>query len=103
MTQDSKEPQIVSDETSSVPVYLEQQTAEEIALGQKWQAEEYARQLAAVENIRRQMYMQEADPIFFKYQAGEATKEEWLAARAAVNEAHPYPEEPKAPKKVSKN
>lgn len=46
-----------------------------------------------VEKVRQQAYLEKADPLFFKYQAGEISKEEWLAARAEVEKAHPYPEE----------
>lgn len=42
---------------------------------------------------RQAAYQLTADPLFFKYQAGEATEQEWLDARAAVVAAHPYPEE----------
>lgn len=42
------------------------------------------------EAVRRAAYANEADPLFFKWQAGEATKEEWLAKRAEVKERHPY-------------
>ena len=68
-------------------------TEEEIAEREAWAAEEPARQRKAVEDARRIAYSKTADPLFFKYQAGEATKEEWLAARKSVEEAHPYPEE----------
>lgn len=40
-----------------------------------------------------------SDAIFMKYQRDEATKEEWLAAKAAIDEALPYPEPPKPSKK----
>jgi hypothetical protein len=45
-----------------------------------------------VESFRRGSYQAEADPLFFKWQAGSATKEEWESARQAVKDAHPYPE-----------
>ena len=46
-----------------------------------------------VEANRSAAYRELSDPIFFKYQAGEANKEEWLAARARVVEENQYPEE----------
>lgn len=46
-----------------------------------------------VEEARRAQYQKEADPLFFKWQAGETTEQEWLDARAAVVAANPYPEE----------
>lgn len=79
-------------------IIIRELTEEEIAEREAWAAEEPARQRKAVEDIRRASYAQTADPLFFKYQAGEATKEEWLAARKAVEEAHPYPEEKKKSK-----
>lgn len=102
MTKDSDKLKDITPEDSAVPVYLEPLTDEEIALGKQWEAEAPARERAAVENARRAAYAEIADPLFFKYQAGEATKEEWLAARAEVNASHPYPEEAPASKKASK-
>lgn len=32
-----------------------------------------------------------SDGIFFKYQRGEATEQEWLDAVTAINDANPYP------------
>jgi len=32
--------------------------------------------------------------LFFEYQRGEATEQEWLDAVQAVKDAHPYPEAP---------
>jgi len=46
-----------------------------------------------VEQARAAAYRETADPLFFKYQSGEATEEEWQAARQAVREMYPYPEE----------
>ena len=34
-----------------------------------------------IEMNRRAAYAQTSDPLFFKFQAGEATEQEWLAAR----------------------
>ena len=41
---------------------------------------------------RQAAYTQEADPLFFKWQAGEATKEEWEAKREEIRQRFPYPE-----------
>ena len=57
-----------------------------------WPEVEHTRAVAQVEAARAVAYRETADPIFFRYQAGEATKEEWKAARQAVRDAHPYPE-----------
>lgn len=40
---------------------------------------------------RAAAYRTEADPLFFKYQAGEVTKEEWLAKREEIRARYPYP------------
>ena len=53
---------------------------------------EYQAAVEAVEASRRIAYQQEADPLFFKWQAGEATEEEWRQARAKVRELFPMPE-----------
>lgn len=38
-------------------------------------------------------YSVESDPLFFKYQRGEATREEWEAKIEEIRQRHPYPEE----------
>ena len=38
---------------------------------------------------RKAAYEQEADPLFFKWQAGETTKEEWEAKRAEIRARFP--------------
>ncbi len=39
---------------------------------------------------RRKAYQEEADPIFFKYQRGEATKEEWIAKIEEIRDRFKY-------------
>ena len=46
-----------------------------------------------VEQARQIAYQETADPLFFEYQRGDATEQEWLAAVQAVKDAHPYPED----------
>ena len=41
-------------------------------------------------SIRLEAYQFLSDPLFFKWQAGEATEEEWLAKRAEIRERFPY-------------
>ena len=43
------------------------------------------------EQSRAAAYRTEADPLFFKYQSGEVTKEEWLAKREEIRARYPYP------------
>jgi hypothetical protein len=37
-----------------------------------------------VDALRRKAYEEEADPLFFKYQRGEVTKDEWLNKIAEI-------------------
>jgi hypothetical protein len=48
---------------------------------------------AEQESKRQSAYTAEADPLFFKWQAGEATEAEWLAKREEIRARFPYPEE----------
>jgi len=57
-----------------------------------WPEVEYQRAYAAVEQARAVAYRETSDPIFFQYQRGDATEQEWLDAVQAVKDAHPYPE-----------
>jgi hypothetical protein len=45
-----------------------------------------------VEAERIVAYRLTADPLFFQYQRGEVSEQDWLDAVAAVKLAHPYPE-----------
>ena len=62
------------------------------ALEGLWPEVQHARAIASVEAARAVAYREIADPVFFRFQAGEATEAEWKAARQAVRDAHPYPE-----------
>lgn len=44
-----------------------------------------------VEDQRKAAYMAETDPLFFQYQRGDATEQEWLDAVEAVKAKYPYP------------
>jgi hypothetical protein len=46
-----------------------------------------------VEQARANAYRETSDPIFFQYQRGDKTEQEWLDAVQAVKDAHPYPED----------
>ncbi len=48
----------------------------------------------AIENARQAAYRTESDPIFFEYQRGDKTEQEWLDAVQAVKDTHPYPDTP---------
>lgn len=45
----------------------------------------------AVEALRKAAYAAEADPLFFKFQRGDATEAEWLAAVQSIKSRFPYP------------
>jgi hypothetical protein len=59
---------------------------------EEYAAGAYDRELAQVEEVRRQAYIRDADPLFFGYQRGENTEQDWLDAVQAVKDANPYPE-----------
>lgn len=63
-----------------------------------WAAGAFARAYAEVQETRRQAYIREADPLFFGWQRGENTEQEWLDAVQVVKDAHPYPEKPEGKK-----
>jgi hypothetical protein len=48
---------------------------------------------AEQESLRQSAYATEADPLFFQWQAGEATQEEWLSKREEIRLRYPYPTE----------
>ena len=68
-------------------------TPEEIAEREAWAAEEPARQRKVVEDTRRAQYQLVSDPLFFGWQRGDNTEQEWLDAVAKIKKDNPYPEE----------
>jgi hypothetical protein len=59
-----------------------------------WPQVQYETQVAAVEAARLVAYEQQSDPIFFKWQRGDATEAEWREAVAKVKLDNPYPPAP---------
>jgi hypothetical protein len=59
-----------------------------------WPQVDYANQCATVEAARLAAYEQTSDPLYFKWQRGDATEAEWLAAVAQVKADNPYPPAP---------
>jgi hypothetical protein len=59
-----------------------------------WPQVQYDLAHAAVERDRHDAYVEQADPVFFRWQRGDATEQEWLDAVQAVKAAHPYPTQP---------
>ena len=64
----------------------------EKALEALWPEVQYEVAMERVEQARQVAYQKTADPLFFKWQAGTGTKEEWEAERQRIKDAHPYPE-----------
>jgi len=75
-----------------VEIIDEELPEDEVAARQAWIAGAYERDYAEVGDARRQAYIREADPLFFGYQRGENTEQEWLEAVQAVKDANPYPQ-----------
>jgi len=57
------------------------------------QAKVAEKQHAEVQTARAAAYTAEADPLFFKWQRGEATEAEWLDKIEEIRERFPYPQE----------
>ena len=47
--------------------------------------------LKEAQAARATAYISESDPLFFKYQAGEIAKEDWLAKRDEIRARYPDP------------
>lgn len=59
-----------------------------------WPQVQYDDQVATVEAARLKAYEQQSDPLYFKWQRGDATEAEWRAAVAKVKADNPYPPAP---------
>lgn len=59
-----------------------------------WPQVNYDSQCAQVEQSRLTAYEQQSDPVFFKWQRGDATEAEWREAVAKVKLNNPYPPAP---------
>jgi len=59
-----------------------------------WPGVQAERAHAQVEQDRKRAYEADSDPLFFKWQRGDGTEQEWLDAVAAVKAEHPYPSVP---------
>lgn len=74
--------------TAQAPAEL---TTEELAAAAETA---YLTALADRDQAVRAALAAEADPLFFRWQRDEVTREDWLAAVAAVKARHPKPERP---------
>lgn len=77
----------------NIPINYVELTEEELAERAIWDAELPGKMKALVEDARRAAYQIYADPLFFGWQRGENTEQEWLDAVQAVKDENPYPEE----------
>lgn len=48
--------------------------------------------LADIDAQRAAAYRAESDPLYFKWQRGESTQQDWLASVQAIKERYPKPE-----------
>lgn len=60
----------------------------------EWAQVEYEVAYEAVQKQRQATYQATSDPVFFDFQRGEVTEQDWLDAVQAVKDAHPYPVDP---------
>ena len=56
-----------------------------------WVAGEQARQQAEVDAQRHAAYVAESDPLFFQWQRGEATEQQWRDKVAEIQARYPDP------------
>jgi hypothetical protein len=68
-------------------------TPKEISERKAWEAGAYDREVEQVKQARHSAYIAPSgsDAILAKYLRDEATKQEWLDAVQAINDANPYP------------
>jgi hypothetical protein len=59
-----------------------------------WPQVQYERARAKIEEARRRAYQFDSDPLYFRWQRGDTTEQEWLDAVLAVKAAHPWPDTP---------
>jgi len=57
-----------------------------------WAQVQFDTEYEAVERARQAEYQKTTDPLFFSYQRGDNTEQEWLDAVQAVKDANPYPQ-----------
>lgn len=69
-------------------------TPEEIEERAIWEAGQHQRDIDAVAAARHAAYTAPggSDAVFMKYQRDEATKQDWLDAKAAIDALYPYPQ-----------
>ena len=93
---------LIENEDASVETITTLPVWAEIALD-LWEARDAAlrnpaplsdeQRLALAQMNRQQAYALEADPLFFKWQAGEGSREDWETKRQEIRLRFPYPDE----------
>lgn len=68
-------------------------TKEEKAERAAWAKEQPEREKAEAMEARRQGYVRISDPVFFQWQRGEKTEQDWKDAIAEVEKLYPIPGE----------
>lgn len=71
--------------------YSDEPKPSESDLEALWPGVEYENLYEKVEKARQAAYVTQSDPLFFEWQRGDATEQEWRDAVQAVKTAHPYP------------
>jgi hypothetical protein len=66
-----------------------QLTQEEMAQAEASKQAETQWRIDNASQLRQQAYQAESDPLFFKWQAGEATEAEWKAKRDEIKSRFP--------------
>lgn len=73
---------------------IEDFTPEEIIANQEaydiWQAEQASTYNSRQKSSRSEAYRSESDPLFFKWQRGEATEKEWKDKVIEIQSRYPY-------------
>jgi len=78
---DTYESLVWLDENSTKPSYEEIET--------HWKSIEKEILEERARELRQSAYQAEADPLFFKWQAGEGTQEEWIEKRKEIRQRYP--------------
>jgi hypothetical protein len=81
------------DNIDDTPIIIEPLTKEEKALMAKLKKEQPEKDKAIATEARRQGYQTISDPVFFMWQRGEKTEQDWKDAIAEVNALYPIPGE----------
>ena len=76
-----------------VPINTIPLTEEQKKERAQWAKEKPEREKAEATEARRQGYVRISDPVFFQWQRGEKTEQDWKDAIAEVEKLYPIPGE----------